>query len=147
MKEHGIIILEDGNSLPFGKYICPSEPEYMHSPTHESAFDYEVRSNPMFKFSDHIYNEDLNLYQNALLFSLEGVITIFNNQQSPNSPTKILAYVPTNPTEEQLKSLKENETLLQIQVQNVYSFNSYDFDDSVEYEGFNDYINKNTKSK
>lgn len=67
---------------------------------------------------------------------------IINNQKSMTSPSEVLCYMPSNPTIEQIKSLEENETLQAIEIQKVYTFNSYDFNDDIEYDGFKDYIEK-----
>ena len=147
MAEQGMIILEDGTKLSFGTYYCPDDPMYFTTPTHEKSFNNEIVPSFEFRSSDHIYNEDLSLYHNALQFSLDGMIVILNNQASTQAPTSVLAYVPMVPTEEQLNALKENETLQNIEIQNVHAFQSYDFDDTVDYDSFENYINSNTNIK
>lgn len=147
MKEQGIIIFENGESLSFGTYYCQNQVEYLNTPGHEESFINEILTNMHFKLSDYVYDDDLSFYQNSLLFSLQGMMIIVNNQLTTDSENQILAYVPSNPTEEQLTSLKENEILQAIQIQRVYQFNSNDFDDYIEYENFDDYIKSNIKNK
>lgn len=147
MKEQGIIIFENGESLSFGTYYCQDQVEYLNTPGHEESFKKEVLTNISFKLSDYVYDNDLSFYYNCLSFSLQGMMIILNNQLSTDSKTEVLAYVPSNPTEEQIDSLKENKMLHTIEIQKVYEFNSNDFDDYIEYENFNEYIKSNIKNK
>lgn len=142
MKEQGIVIFEDGTNLSFGKYYCQNQVEYLNTPGHEESFKKEILPNINFKFSDYVYDEDLSLYHNCLSFSLQGMMIIVNNQLSTESKTEVLAYVPSNPTEEQIASLEENEILSKIDIQKVYEFNSNDFDDYIMYDSFEEYINE-----
>lgn len=142
MKEQGIIIFEDGTNLSFGTYYCQDQIEYLNTPEHEESFKKEILSNMHFKLSDYVYDDDFSFYQNSLLFSLQGMMIIVNNQLTTDSETQILAYLPSDPTEEQINSLKTNKTLQAIEIQRVYEFNSNDFDDYIKYDSFNEYINK-----
>ena len=147
MEEGGIVIFEDGEILSFGKYVPPDHPQYHNIPGHEKSFHNEVIPSFAFKLSNHDYNDRLNLYQNILKLSLDGMIIIINNQQSITAKTEVMSYVPSNPTDEQLNSLKDNDKLLKIEIQKVYEFASFDFDDYLEYEGFQDYINSKSIQK
>lgn len=147
MKEQGIIILEDGTNIPFGTYYCPDEPQYLNSPSHESSFIEEVVPSISFRLSNHIYEAELDFYQNSLRLSLEGVVMIINNQKSTNYPTEVLAYVPNNPSLEQLASMEESEVLSKIEIQKIYQFESYNFDDYIEYDSFSHYIKEKKECK
>lgn len=147
MQEQGIVIFEDGTTLPFGKYYCPDEPEYLKTPSHEKSFLNEVITSFAFKLSNHTYNKQLNLYNNAMLLSLAGLIIILNNQSSINSQTEILAYAPSIPTVEQIQSLEKNETLSNIKIQKVYEYQTMDWDDYIEYKNFEDYISSKSQIK
>lgn len=72
---------------------------------------------------------------------------IMNNRKSTTDPTEILSYVPMNPTEEQLTSLEENEVLSKIEIQKVYEFASFDFDDYIEYDSLKHYVDTKKKEK
>ena len=147
MKEKGIVIFEDGNVLPFGTYVCPDEEGYFYSPTHEADFQKEVVSSIEFKLSDHYYIDEDSLYKNALRLSLEGLAFIFNNKAGVNKPTEILAYMPENPTSEQLEALKLQKKILETEINNIYVFQSYDFDDFTTFDTLQDYIKKNINTK
>lgn len=147
MKEKGIVIFEDGNVLPFGTYVCPDEEGYFHSPTHEADFTKEIVPSTEFKLSDHYYIDENSLYQNALRLSLEGLATILNKRESVNKPTEILAFMPENPTSEQLEALKSQKEILETKINNIYVFNSYDFDDYTTFDTLQDYIKENTNTK
>lgn len=147
MKEKGIVIFEDGNVLPFGTYVCPDEEGYFYSPTHEADFTQEIVPNIEFKLSDHYYIDENSLYQNALRLSLEGLAFVFNNKAGVNKPTEILAYMPGNPTSQQLEALRSQKEILETKINNIYVFNSYDFDDYTTFDTLQDYIKKNTNTK
>lgn len=144
MTEGGFLIFQNGETLSFGEYVPTDHPKYHEIPGHEKSFINEIVPSMRFKLLcyDYEYDYSISYYHNALLLSQEGVMMIINNQQTMTSPSEVLCYMPLNPTEEQIKSLEENETLQAIEIQKVYSFNSYDFDDHIEYENFKDYINK-----
>lgn len=147
MKEKGIVIFEDGNILPFGTYICPGEEGYLNSPTHESDFTKEIVSSIEFRNSDHYYIDENSLYQNALRLSLEGLIIILNKREGTNKPTEILAFMPENPTPEQLETLRSQKEILETKINNICVFNSYDFNDYTQFDTLQDYIKKNTNTK
>lgn len=150
MKEKGIVIFKDGTTLPFGNYVCPDEPKYLMTPTHASDFIHDIVSSSAFKLSNYVYDDtddDINLYRNLLRFSLDGLITIVNNQKSSTGPTEILCYVTSDPTEEQLSSLEQQKKVLDIEIQNVCEFCSYDYDDYIKYDDLRDYINKKRNVK
>lgn len=140
IKEKGLLIFPDGTLLPFGVHICPDEPSFKASSTHEKSFNDEVRSNKIFKESDYIYDENIDLYSNALKFSLNGLIYIANHRDYSTSQTEIMAYVPEDLTIQQLDTLKKQEKLLKTEIQHVYKFNSYDFNDNVEYNDLDTYM-------
>lgn len=145
MKEKGFIIFEDGMLLPFGIYTCPDEVSYLDTPTHEEDFIREVVPSIVFKFFDHTYNKDESFYQNAINLSLEGIFMIINNQKEKNGPSEILVYAPQNPTEEQLNTLKDEERILNIDVQEVCEYQSCEIDDYLNYDNLTSYIK--TKSE
>ena len=147
MREKETVIFEDGNVLAFGTYVCPDEDGYFESSTHETDFKNEVVSSTEFKLSDHYYIDEDSLYINALRLSLEGLAFIFNNKAGANKPTEILAYMPENPTAEQLEALKSQKKILGTEINNIYVFQSYDFDDYTTFDTLQDYIKKNINTR
>lgn len=148
MKEQGMIIFEDGSVLSFGKYVCPDDEKYLSNPTHEMTFAYEVVPSLEFRNSDHYYIDECSLYQNVLRLSLEGLITILNKQQGLEKPTEIMAFMPDNPTKEQIESIINNKQLMETEIQDINTFNSYDFNDYKKYQDLKSYIQeKNVKKE
>lgn len=145
--EHGIVIFPNGNSLSFGNYTYPSDPNYQSSSTHERSFTNEILTSTEFKNSDFIYYDDNDLYTNIIRLSLEGLITVLNKQESAQSPTQIISFMPENPTEEQISYLRENKILSNIEIQKVCEFQSESFSDYIKHDSLNDYINNKSKSK
>lgn len=147
MVEQGMVIFEDGTTLPFGNYVCPDEPQYRYSKVHETGFMEEIITSIPFRLSDHIYNDNLDLYHNSAILSFDGLIIILNKQQSTTSPTEILAFVPGKPTKEQYTALETNETLSKIEIQVVTEYQSYDFNDRIHYANLNEYLKKKKEMK
>lgn len=147
MKEQGIIIFPDGESLSFGNQVYTDQPNYLSSPGHEESFKSEIVSSFEFKLSGLEYDFNKNLYQNALELSLIGALFIFNNTLKTTSKQESLCYVPELPSEEQLLALRENDYDSIFEINNIYEFHSNDFDDYQEYNSFHDYINSKQKQK
>lgn len=147
MKEQGIVIFPDGESISFGRQVYTDQPNYLSSPGHEKSFINEITTSFEFKLSGLIYDFNKNLYQNALELSLIGILFIFNNTSTTTSKQESLCYVPELPSEEQLLVLRENNYDSIFEVNNIYEFHSNDFDDYQEYNSFNDYINDKQKHK
>ena len=116
MNELGIIIYQDGEKQSFGKYVPADSPEYLETPTHEEYFIKEILPSFEFKLNGLPYNVDTNVYRNAVNFATAGVITIFNKDGG------ILAYVPANPSQEQINAILEDARLNSISDQEVAQF-------------------------
>jgi len=147
MDKQGIVIFPDGEVLPFGKHVYMDDANYLTEPGHEKSFKNEVLTSFSFRLLGLEYNEENNLYKNAMNLSLEGLLFIFNNTETKNSITTSLCYMPNNLTDEQKDSLIENDYDKIFEVNNIYEFNSNDFDDYQEYNSFNEYINSKNIQK
>ena len=55
--------------------------------------------------------------------------------------------MPENPTSEQLEALKSQKEILGTEINNIYVFQSYDFDDYTTFDTLQDYIKKNINTK
>lgn len=147
LQENGDVIFEDGTILSFGNYVCPDEDEYPLSSTHTQSFMNEILPSFEFRASNYIYKDDDNIYLNGIRFSQEGLVMIFNNQKSRMKESEILVYLPMNPTDYQLETLKLQKNILRTEVQSVYTFLSYDLDDYIEYESLEEYIKEKQEEK
>ncbi|MDD6223725.1 MAG: hypothetical protein PUB18_01845 [bacterium] len=147
MKEQGIVIFPDGEILTFGKQVYTDQPNYLSSPGHEKSFIDEIEPSFEFKLSGLKYDFNKNLYQNAIDLSLAGLVFILNNTLNTTSKQESLCYVPELPSQEQLSILRENDYDSIFEINNIYQFNSNDFDDYQEYNSFYDYINAKEKRK
>lgn len=147
MKEQGIIIFPNGESLSFGNQVYVDQPNYFSSPTHEESFKNEILSSFTYKLSGLEYDFNKSLYQNAIELSSTGALFIFNNTLQSTSEQESLCYVPELPSEEQLLTLRENNYDSIFEINKIYEFHSNDSDDYQEYSNFQDYINSKQKQK
>lgn len=140
MKKQGIVIFSDGKLIKYGNYVCTDEANYLSSPSHQESFEKEVVDSFDFKLADLFYDKSQDLYTNGQRLSQEGLILIFNNQLTTTNPSQVLSYVPSVPTSEQLEVLLNDNDINNIAVQDVYEFNSNDWDDYLKYNSFKNYV-------
>ena len=136
MDELGIIIYKDGERQSFGKYVPADDPRYQSTPNHDEAFIKEILPSFQFKLNELEYDSNTFFYKNAVNLANQGVIMILNKDGG------ILAYVPANPTSEQINSILEDQRLNSITDQEVAQFVSgYDpIDyDPIEYSSLKEY--------
>ena len=120
MKEQGIIIFPNGESLSFGNQVYVDQPNYFSSPTHEESFKNEILSSFTYKLSGLEYDFNKSLYQNAIELSSTGALFIFNNTLQSTSEQESLCYVPELPSEEQLLTLRENNYDSIFEINKIY---------------------------
>lgn len=140
MKEQGIVIFPNGNLKSFGTYYCCDEADYLSMSTHKEEFEKEILNSFEFKSLDLFYNKEDTIYANSQRLSREGIIFIFNNRLSLKKPSAILSYVTPNPTLEQLETLSKNADINNTEIQELYEFNSDDWDDYIKYNNFKGYV-------
>ena len=138
MKELGIIIYSDGETTKFGKAIYADEVGYYDNPGHSDSFALEVLTSFKFKLSGLKYMGAEGFYGSLTEFAKQGLMTIINNKQASKDEDKILAYMPSDPTEEQVEALKKLE-LTTIPNQRVLEFSEED-DIYTEYDSIDSYI-------
>lgn len=148
MKEKGMIIYEDGKVQSFGTYFYPDEPMRMFATSHEVDFISEIVPSALFRTLGYTYNFNLDLYHNIPFLCFDGLVIALNKQKSTISPTECLIYVPECLTEEQKTSIEENQTLSNIEIQDVREYHSYDYNDYTKHASLKDYIaSKKPQSK
>ena len=145
MKELGIVIYSDGEVNKFGNAVYADQPEYYDAPGHEASFLNDVFKTMKFKLSKLKYMDGEGFYGALTEFSKQGLITILNNKQKSTDPDNILVYMPSNPTDMQLDSLRNLE-LDNISNQVVLEFVENE-DGYIEHTNVNAYIESKSNTK
>ena len=138
MKELGIVIYSDGEVNKFGKAVYADQPEYYDAPGHEASFFKDVFKTTKFKLSELKYMAGEGFYGALTEFAKQGLMTILNNKQKSTDSDNILVYMPADPTEIQLDSLRNLE-LDNISNQVVLEFRKNE-DGYIEHTDINAYI-------
>ena len=138
MKELGIVVYSDGEINRFGKAVYADQPEYYNAPGHEASFFNDVFKTMKFKLSELKCVRAEGFYGSLTEFAKQGLMTILNNKQRSDDPDNILAYMPENPTDFQIESLKKLE-LDSVPNQVILEFGEGE-DGYIEYDSIRSYI-------
>lgn len=143
MKEKGLMIDKEGICYPFGTH---GGNETLAS-GHKLSFEKDV-VDQYFKKLNLNYDKGETVYTNAESLSREGNIIIFNRRLNAHTSTQILAYMPINPTRNQIQTLRIKEQELdQTELKAIHELhpNSVNYVDATDYASILDYINTKTR--
>lgn len=144
MKEKGLMIDKEGICYPFGTH---GGNETLAS-GHKLSFEKDV-VDQYFKKLNLNYDKGETVYTNAESLSREGNIMIFNRRLNAHTSTQILAYMPINPTVDQLDYLKLiQEELDKTELKAIHELHptSINYSDATDYSSILEYINKKTQN-
>lgn len=98
MKELGFFMDHEGNLIPYGEWKEQYDKKNRHE-VHETSFQDEVESTPLFQRLNLEYSPEMGLYGKAIAFALQGMILMQNLTSQGES--KFVMHVPMQLTEAQ----------------------------------------------
>lgn len=109
MQELGFFMDNLGNVLYYGEWKEHYDKDNRHQ-IHNTSFEDEVESTPVFQNLHLQYNSDMNLFGKAIAFALQGMITMQNH--TSQRTTRFMMHAPEELTKAQEKKLVELYPLL-----------------------------------
>lgn len=139
MDNLGIVVFKNGDKVTFGKAVYMDQKGYIDAPGHEEAFNKEIVPSFNFKLEDLEYDTD-NFYRGVVDLSKNGLIIILNNKCNSSDLDKILGYMPSELTTNQLNTIKEMIETGEFDgfIQELYEFVD---DESINYDSLEEYYN------